>query len=224
MKGAALDSVVSSKIDFLRQGAEFFKTSGDRLREGDLRLEVIKLKGDKAGQRDYFDAGLAKFQGNDLDKADGIFDTYIQKWPEETFGWQMKVQIARLKDSTMEKGLAVPFATKYLEVLEKDTAKNRKSIVSTAGYLASYYANVAKDKVKAIEYLEKMLVFDPTNETILKNLDILKKAPASRPPVTPKGNAPPAKTTTAKPATGTTAKPAVKTTTKPVVKKATVKK
>ena len=221
MKGAVLDSVISSRIDFLKQGAEYFKTAGDRFREGDLRTEIIKLKSDKAGQRDYFDAGLAYFQGNDLDKSDALFDTYIQKWPDETFGWQMKVQIARLRDSTMEKGLAVPFATKYLEVLERDTAKNKKSIISTAGYLASYYANIVKDKVKAIELLKKMLVFDPTNETIQKNLKILEGGPATKPAVPPRGNAPPpAKVTTKKPATGATIKPK----TKPVAKTTASKK
>lgn len=224
IKGAALDSVLSSKIDFLKQGAEGFKTAGDRVREGDLRSEIIKLKADKAGQRDYFDAGFAYYQGGNLDKADLAYDTYIQKWPDETFGWQMKFQIARLRDTTMEKGLAVPFATKYLEILEKDTAKNKKSILSTAGYLAQYYANITKDRPKAIEYLTKMLAFDPENEALKKNLEALKNAPPPRNPPAPRGNTAPAST---KPTGG--AKPSAKTTVKPkstttVAKTATVKK
>ena len=90
-------------------------------------------------------------------------------------------------DTTMEKGLAVEPAKKYLEVLEKDTVKNRNSIISTAGYLAQYYANVAKDKDKAIVYLEKMLALDPNNETIKNNLNILKKAPAPKTGAASKG-------------------------------------
>jgi hypothetical protein len=90
----------------------------------------------------------------------------------------------------MEKGLAVQPAIKYLEVLEKDTAKNKSAIISTAGYLAGYYANVAKDKAKAIEYLEKMRALDPNNETIKNNLEILKK-PQKQPATPPKGNAAP---------------------------------
>jgi tetratricopeptide (TPR) repeat protein len=224
IKGAALDTVLTSKIDFLKQGAEGFKTAGDRVREGDLRSEIIKLKADKAGQRDYFDAGFAYYQGGNLDKADLIYDTYTQKWPEETFGWQMKFQIGRLRDTTMEKGVAIPYATKYLEVLEKDTAKNKKSILSTAGYLAQYYANITKDRPKAIEYLTKMLVFDPENEALKKNIEALKNAPPPRNPPAPRGNTAPAST---KPTGG--AKPSAKTTVKPkstttVAKTATVKK
>ena len=87
----------------------------------------------------------------------------------------------------MEKGLAVQPAIKYLEVLEKDTVKNKSAIISTAGYLAGYYNNIAKDKGKAIIYLEKMLALDPTNEAIKNNLNILKKAPASKTGTTPRG-------------------------------------
>jgi hypothetical protein len=76
----------------------------------------------------------------------------------------------------MEKGLAVETGLKYLEVLEKDTVKNKTSIISTAGYLAQYYANIAKDKEKALIYLEKMLALDPSNENIRKYRDDMKKS------------------------------------------------
>ncbi|HKB44512.1 MAG TPA: tetratricopeptide repeat protein [Chitinophagaceae bacterium] len=192
IQGAALDTVLTSKIDFLKQGAEYFKAKGDSLsrnKEGDLRLAIIKLK-PNPGQRDFFDAGFAFYQGKNYTRSDSLFTVYSQKWPEETFGWQWKFNIQRALDTTMEKGLAVQPAIKYLEVLEKDTAKNKSAIISTAGYLAGYYANVAKDKAKAIEYLEKMRALDPNNETIKNNLEILKK-PQKQPATSPKGNAAP---------------------------------
>ena len=157
MQGVALDTVLTSKIDFLKQGAEYFKAKGDsisRNKEGDLRLAIIKLK-PNPGQRDFFDAGFAFYQGKNYTRSDSLFTVYSQKWPEETFGWQWKFNIQRALDTTMEKGLAVQPAVKYLEVLEKDTAKNKASILSTAGYLAQYYANVAKDKEKQSYILKK---------------------------------------------------------------------
>lgn len=221
IKGAALDTVVSSKIDFIKQGAEGFKAAGDRMREGDLRTEIIKLKGEKAGQRDYFDAGFAYYQANSYTVADSLFDIISKKYPDDVYGPQMQFAIGRLTDTTMEKGTAVPHGIKYLAILEKDTAKNKKSILSTASYLATYYANVAKDKVKAVEYLKKMLVFDPTNETIKKNIGLLEGSPSTRPAVTPKGNAPPAKATVTKAAP---AKAAATNKTTTATKKGVVKK
>lgn len=227
MKGAALDSLLTSKVDFLKKGAEAFKAAGDRVREGDIRSEIIRLKGANSGQRDYFDAGFAYYQGNSLDKSRALFNTYTEKWPQETFGWQMLFTIGRVEDSTMEKGLAVDPGLKYLEVLEKDTAKNKKSILSTAGYLAQYYANIAKDKVKAVEFLKKMLLFDPANEAILKNIQQLEKAMGTKPAsggaaAPPRGNspAPAPKAASTKPASGTASKS--KTTT--AARTATVKK
>jgi len=78
---------------------------------------------------------------------------------------------------------------KYLEVLEKDTLKYKTSIISTAGYLAQYYANVAKDKDKALFYLKKMLMMDPNNETIKKYIaDMEKPVKPTKPSTTPKSN------------------------------------
>jgi Flp pilus assembly protein TadD len=177
LKGADIDTVLTSKIDFLKAGAEFFKTRGDslsRITEGDIRQQIIKLKPNPS-QRDYFDAGLAYYQGKDYIKSDSIFSYYTQKWPDEVFGWQMEFSIQRAKDTAMTLGLAVPPGIKYLEVLEKDTAKNKKTIIGLSGYLAQYYANIAKDREKAIVYLEKMVMYDPTNADFKKYLDDMKK-------------------------------------------------
>lgn len=189
IQGSTIDTVLTSKIDFLKQGAEYFKAKGDsisRNREGDVRLAIIKLK-PNASQRDYFDAGLAFYQGKNYTRSDSVFTAYTQKWPDEIFGWQWKFNNQRAIDTSMEKGLAVEPATKYLEILEKDTVKNRSAILSTAGYLAGYYANIKKDKERAIAYLEKMLALDPNNENIKNNLNILKKSPTPKTGTTPKG-------------------------------------
>lgn len=203
LQGSVLDTVLSSKIDFLKQGAELLKARGDsisRVREGDLRLEIVKLKGDKVGQRDFFDAGFAYYQGKNYEKADSIFDVFTDKYPDEVYGPMMQYNIHRALDSTMEKGMAVPWAEKYLTLLEKDTAKNKKTIIGVASYLASYHANIVKDKDKALEYLRKMLALDPTNEIIKNNISVLEKAPANKPSAPAKGGTqPPAKTGSPKP-------------------------
>ena len=189
IQGSTLDTVLTSKIDFLKQGADFLKAKGDSLcrnKEGDIRLAIIKLK-PNPGQRDFFDAGFAFYQGKNYTRSDSVFTVYSQKWPDETFGWQWKFNSQKAIDTSMEKGLAIETGLKYLEVLEKDTVKNKTSIINTAGYLAQYYANVVKDKDKAIVYLEKMLALDPNNEAIKNNLNILKKAPAPKTGTASKG-------------------------------------
>jgi hypothetical protein len=98
----------------------------------------------------------------------------------------MEYNIHRAMDSTMEKGTAVPWALKYLELLEKDTVKNAKTIIGVAGYLAAYNANIMKDKEKALQYLRRMLSLDPTNAAIQQNISVLEKSPANKPEPAPK--------------------------------------
>ncbi len=199
IQGAQLDTTASLKVDFLRKGAEKFKTKGDsssRESEGELRLALMRIK-ELPSQRDYFDAGFAFYQAKNYHRADSVFDIYVVKFPEESYGYMMEYNIHRAIDSTMEKGDAVPWAEKYLQILEKDTVKNKTSILGVAGYLAQYHANIAKNKEKAIEYLQRMLNLDPTNEAIQKNLEIMKKS--QTPGTRPSGNQPARGTPVAKP-------------------------
>jgi hypothetical protein len=118
--------------------------------------------------------GLAYYQGKNYTRADSVIGGYVQKWPDDKFGWSMEFNIKRAMDTSMVQGLAVSPALKYLEVLEKDTTGNKKTIIQVAGYLAQYYANIAKDKEKALVYLQKMLALDPTNADIKKYVDDMK--------------------------------------------------
>ena len=190
MQGASLDTTLSLKVDFLKKGAEKFKARKDSIgseKQGELLVKVLQIK-ETPSQRDYFDAGFAFYQAENYTRADSVFDIYTEKYPDEVYGPMMQYNIHRAMDSTMEKGIAVPWAEKYLFMLEKDTAKNKKSILGVAGYLAQYHANIAKNKEKAIEYLQRMLNLDPTNETIQKNLEIMRKSQA--PGTRPAGNQP----------------------------------
>ena len=188
LQAVKVDTLANLKVELLRKGADRFKVRGDslsRVMEGDLRTKAISIKPNPS-QRDYFDAGFAYYQGKAYERADSIFDVFVKLFPEEPYGYMMEYNIHRAIDSTMEKGAAVPWALKYLELLEKDTVKNRKTIIGVAGYLAAYNANILKDKDKALEYLRRMLALDPTNAAIQQNITVLEKSPANKPEPAPK--------------------------------------
>lgn len=197
-----VDTLVGLKVDLLKKGADRFKAKGDslsRIIEGDLRALILTTKPNPS-QRDLFDAGFAYYQGQSYSIADSLFGVYVVKYPEESFGYMMKYNIQRAIDPTMELGAAVPWAEKYLAILEKDTVKNKKTIIGVAGYLAAYSANVLKDKDKALLYLRRMLTLDPTNAAIQQNISVLEKAAAPKPANEPKNN--PAPTPSPAPKTG----------------------
>ena len=176
MEGLKVDTILENKIDMLKKGAEFFKVKGQREKEGDLLEELVKLK-PKPSINEMFDVGRAYYFGGANVKSYQAFTRFAEKYPEEVFGWEWKLNNAKIIDSTKQDSIAVPDALKLLEFSEKDTAKFKKQYISAASFLALYYANKAGDKVKAIEYLKKWQNMDPVNkDAIQKNIDILSKA------------------------------------------------
>jgi tetratricopeptide (TPR) repeat protein len=188
LQSTRVDTLANLKVDLLKKGADRFKAKGDslsRIIEGDLRTLILTTKPNPS-QRDLFDAGFAYYQGKSYGTADSLFGVYVTKYPEESFGYMMKYNIQRAIDTSMELGSAVPWAEKYLVILEKDTVKNKKTIIGVAGYLAAYSANVLKDKEKALVYLRRMLSLDPTNAAIQQNITVLENAAAPKPETAPK--------------------------------------
>lgn len=188
LKSTRVDTLYNLKVDLLKKGADRFKAKGDslsRIIEGDLRTLILTTKPNPS-QRDLFDAGFAYYQGKAYSVADSLFGVYVTKYPEESFGYMMKYNIQRAIDTSMEMGSAVPWAEKYMMILEKDTVKNKKTIIGVAGYLAAYSANILKDKEKALTYLRRMLSLDPTNTAIQQNISVLEKSANSKPDNAPK--------------------------------------
>jgi hypothetical protein len=105
-----------------------------------------------------------------------VFDIYKGKYPDEVYGHYWSFRALSVVDSTMEQGLAIPDATRFIEVAELDKAKNKSTLITAYGYLAGYNANVKKDFATAITFLDKIIEIDPANADAVKNREILQKA------------------------------------------------
>ncbi|HVT86952.1 MAG TPA: tetratricopeptide repeat protein [Chitinophagaceae bacterium] len=190
IEAANADTTITGKINLLKRGADLMKTKGNRAQEANLR-ELIFKTNPSPSNLDIFNWGLALFFDSSYARADSVFGLYSAKYPDQTFGWQWQFNSERQMDTSMEKGLAVPIATKYLELLAKDSLKNKTSIMGVAGYLAQYYANIAKDATKALVYINEMLALDPGNANlndVKKSLEDSLKKPAPNQKNTNGGN------------------------------------
>jgi tetratricopeptide (TPR) repeat protein len=131
----------------------------------------------RASNIDLFNWGVAEFKSEDYVQADTIFGLYVQKYPEQAFGYYWRARSNSLRDSAMEKGLAVPYYNQLIGVIEKDTANktNKKWLVEAYGYLAAYETNQVKDYKTALEKLHKILEIDPANKDAQQYISILEK-------------------------------------------------
>jgi tetratricopeptide (TPR) repeat protein len=175
LEGLKVDTVLENKIKLLDDGAAFFKAKGMREKEGDLLAIKVTLK-PKPSINDLFDVGRAYYFGGANKKSYDAFVVFTQKYPEEVYGWEWKFNNARILDSVKQDSIAVPDAQKLLEFSEKDTAKYKKQYIAAAGFLLGYYNNIAKDGAKALEYINKMLLVDPTNQSYLDIKKTLEKS------------------------------------------------
>lgn len=176
-EGVKADTVIDNKIELLKQGAAFFKARGQREKEGDLIALLIQVK-PKQVINDFFDATRAYYFGLAYAKSRDMSLKMVEKYPTEVYGYEWALNNSKIIDSTKQDSIAVPDALKLEEFSVKDTAKFKKQYISATSYLALYYANIAGDKNKAIEYLKKWQSVDLANkEAIQKNIDILLKAP-----------------------------------------------
>lgn len=191
-QGVEADTVLENKIELLKKGVEYFraKATADKSKaylresEGDLAQMLVDLK-PKPTINEMFDVGRAYYFGGAYQKSYASFIRFSEKYPDEVYGWEWKLNNAKILDSTRKDSIAVPDAMKLVEFSEKDTAKYKKQIIAGASFLVDYYANTAKDGVKAMEYVKKIRALDPTNENWKRVEDQLQKS-ASQPQ--PKGS------------------------------------
>jgi tetratricopeptide (TPR) repeat protein len=173
--GSELESDTSSLVKYYKTLAELTKQQknyGDRA----IWLGKYYKANERSTNVDLFNWGLAWYQAGNYEKADSVFELYTGKYPQQDFGYYWRARSNAVIDSLGEKGLAIPYYLKVVEIGELDsTGKSNNHLIEAYGYLAGYEANQNKAYEKSIAYFEKLLKLDPDNEQAYKYLKILKE-------------------------------------------------
>ncbi|MFM7671588.1 MAG: tetratricopeptide repeat protein [Bacteroidota bacterium] len=188
VSGAALDTVMTSKLDFLKQGQAYFKENKIRDMEAAI-IEQILLVKPKPTINDYFDLTLAYYFSNRYDRSRASAQKMIEKYPQQVYGYEWSFNNAMAIDTVRKDSIAVPDALKLNEFSGSDTTKFRKQYISSTRFLASYYINETKDRDQALLYFKKWLAVDPANAaTIQSYITQIERMP---PTPKPAGQTPP---------------------------------
>jgi tetratricopeptide (TPR) repeat protein len=169
------DTTVEGKVELLKQGAALFKKKGLREKEGDLWANLVQTR-PKPSINDLFEATRAYYFGLAYPKSLEMALKMKEGFPNEVYGYEWTFNVLKVLDSSYKENKLVPAATEFFEFAQKDTAKYKKQYLASAGFLLGYYANDAKDGLKALEYLNKMLLLDPDNENLQKIKGPLEKS------------------------------------------------
>lgn len=131
----------------------------------------------KATNVDLFNWALAHYRAEEYAAADSVFGMYVQKYPEQSFGyyWQARANAAR--DTGMKEGLAIPHYQKLVELLQKEepSESNKKWMMEAYNYMAAYETNTTKNYDAAINYFDKVLELNPEDADAKKYKAMLEK-------------------------------------------------
>jgi cytochrome c-type biogenesis protein CcmH/NrfG len=175
MAAVNADTTLSGKIDLLNKLEVTFKARKLYDKQVAIERTILAIKPNPT-LTNYFNATIAYYFATKYDSSRNLALKMQELFPNEIYGFEWAFNNSKIMDTVRKDSIAVPDASKLLGFSEKDTAKYKRQYNSTAGFLLGYYANDAKDGVKALEYLNKMLLMDPTNETLLKIKPQLEKS------------------------------------------------
>ena len=186
IEGAAVDTVLQSKIDFLNKGADYFKAKGNKLKEADMRMVIYNTR-TKPNPGIFVNIGVLYLQAGELIKADSLFAAYNAVFPDSIYGYDWRGRVNFMMDTTMT---MEPYITNLLQNYQKtldiatiDKIKFRAQGVRAALTLAGYYNNIKSDRSTAISFIQKGLKFDSTNVYLKKSLgDLQKNDQQNQPP------------------------------------------
>ena len=183
------DTIDVEKAKFATEGLDLAKQQKNKQAAAYIS-EALYNSMKNPSNSDLYKYGMANYSAGNYKKADSIFcGVYETKYPTEIFGylWCAKSKQAQ-DDSLNSQGLAVDAYIKLAQFARSipDSSKYKTQTVGAYFYLASYYNDIKKDKPKAIEYMQKVLEVDPTNESAKKVIEILTK-PAKQPAQKSKG-------------------------------------
>ncbi len=174
-KAIASDTSEKGRVNVARKAVAIFKKAGDQAKVAEWAIQAVRVA-NVPSKVDIYNAGFENFKAGQYLMADSLFDMYKTRFPKEVYGYYWCFRSLSVVDSTMEQGLAIEDATKFIELAEVDKAKNKSTLITAYGYLAGYQANIKKDFASAIAFLDKIIALDPANADAVKNRDILQKA------------------------------------------------
>ena len=175
-KAAAMEKDSTALFTYYKKLADLYKDLNNYQQQAQWLGKYYTGNKD-ATNIDLFNWGIAHYRAKEYDQADTVFGSYIKEHPDQGFGYYWRARANTLRDSAMEKGLAIPYYEQLVAIAEKDTANetNKKWLIEAYGYMAAYETNVNANYAKAIDYFQKLLVLNPANEDAKKYISILEK-------------------------------------------------
>lgn len=167
------DTSRESRRQFLDTIASLYQKTGN-IRERLNYLRQSFALNPSPTNLDIYNVADAAISARNFALADTMSRLYIQKYPEQEYGYSLLVRGAKAADST--RGTSFAAIQQYIDFLSRDAAKNADKIKSQYTYMASIAADKMKDYRTALEAVNKILAIDPNDQFASQARPVLEKA------------------------------------------------
>lgn len=176
-KAVAADTTENGKVAMYKSLAVNFEAQKNYKLAAYYYNKIVQIKKD-VRKTDFFNAGNNFTKAGDYQLSVDIFDKYIQKFPNESFGYYMNAKNYLRLDSTDASGKGLNSYQMIIDMSDsiKDKPGEMDRLKGSLRYMIEYYANVKKDRVKAVSYVDKAIMLDSSDFEMRNIKDILTSA------------------------------------------------
>ena len=196
-KAVAADTTENGKVAMYKSLAVNFESQKNYKLAAYYYNKIVQIK-KEVRKTDFFNAGNNFTKAGDYQQSVDIFDKYIIKFPNESFGYFMNAKNYLRLDSTDAAGKGLNNYQMIIDMSDsiKDKPGEMDRLKGSLRYMIEYYANIKKDRVKAVSYVDKAIMLDSSDFEMRNIKDILTSA--SLTPTRIPGSSKETKTTPAK--------------------------
>ncbi len=186
-KAVTLDTTENDKVAHLKLIAAIYEARKQYKDAADWYKKIVMVRAIPT-RTDIFNAGYNYYRSGDPQTAITMFNVFTQKYPDDILGYYWVAKPSWVIDSTMELGMANPSFAKVIQLGEAtaDKSKIKTQLMTAYKYMIAYYANIAKNKDSALNYIDRAIALDPTDQENINNKDVISKMNMNAPP--PKGS------------------------------------
>jgi len=126
---------------------------------------------------DMYNIADAAISAGDTALADSVSRVYVQKYPDQEYGYALLTRAARAADPDSSKGSAFGQVQQYITFLKgQDSVKNATKIKAQYYYIASVAADKLKDYRTSLDAVNQILAIDPSDTFASQAKPVLENA------------------------------------------------
>jgi Tfp pilus assembly protein PilF len=168
------DSTEVGKVSMLKEVATTYEKRKQYAEAGEWYKKILNVKKTPT-KTDIFNAANSYYRIGQFTQSADLYNVYIQKFPDDAFGYYMVGKSFWGIDTAMKYGMANNSFAKAIEVgeLYPDKTKIIPQLMGSYKYLFAYSVNILKNKEMALSYADKALLIDPNDAEIKANREMI---------------------------------------------------